>query len=56
MKLGTPAVVTAALDACARAGGTWWAIGAGCEIPRGTPQENFRALTRYGSRAALACR
>ena len=53
MKMGTPAVITAALDTCARAGGTWWAIGAGCEIPRGTSQENFLALTRYGDRAVL---
>ncbi len=53
MKLGTPAAITSALENCERASGTWWAIGAGCEIPRGTPPENFRALTGYGGRAAL---
>ena len=53
MKLGTPATITAALAACEQAGGTWWAIGAGCEIPRGTPRENFLALTRYGNRTPL---
>ena len=54
VKLGPPAAITAALEACERAGGQWWAIGAGCEIPRGTSQENFRALTCYGGRASLA--
>jgi len=50
VKLGSPASITAALQACERAGGKWWAIGAGCEIPRGTPPENFRALTGYARR------
>lgn len=50
MKLGTPARITAALDACAAAAGARWVIGAGCEIPRGTPIENVRALTGYGGR------
>ncbi len=54
MKLGTPSGITAALADCERAGGRWWAIGAGCEIPRGTPPENFLALTGYGDRAKLA--
>jgi uroporphyrinogen-III decarboxylase len=50
MKLGHPATITSALEACAEAAGPWWAIGAGCEIPRGTPPENFRALTGFGGR------
>jgi MtaA/CmuA family methyltransferase len=50
LKLGTPAGIAAALATCEQAGGQWWAIGAGCEIPRGTPPENFRALTGYGGR------
>jgi MtaA/CmuA family methyltransferase len=50
VKLGPPAAITAALAKCERAGGPWWAIGAGCEIPRGTPPENFRALTGYALR------
>jgi len=53
MKLGSPATITAALRDCEKAGGPCWAIGAGCEIPRGTPRENFLALTRYGGRDAL---
>ncbi len=48
VKLGTPAKITAALRACEAAGGDRWAIGAGCEIPRGTPRENVLALTGYG--------
>jgi len=48
VKLGPPAKITTALRECETAGGTWWAIGAGCEIPRGTPRENFLALTGYG--------
>lgn len=54
VKLGNPTAITAALDTCARAGGSSWAIGAGCEIPRGTPAENFLALTRYDGRPASA--
>jgi len=50
VKLGTPAAITSALADCERRGGAGWAIGAGCEIPRGTASENFLALTRYGRR------
>jgi hypothetical protein len=42
-----------ALADCERRGGAGWAIGAGCEIPRGTASENFLALTRYGRRLIL---
>lgn len=55
VKLGTPASITAALAACERMAGPAWAIGAGCEIPRGTPSENFRALTGYGGRPPPQC-
>lgn len=54
MKLGTPASITAGLRACEGAAGPAWAIGAGCEIPRGTPPENFLALTGYGGRTGPA--
>jgi MtaA/CmuA family methyltransferase len=43
---GTPAIVTSAIEACYAAAGPNYIIGAGCEIPRGTPQENVRALRR----------
>ncbi|MBI4627001.1 MAG: uroporphyrinogen decarboxylase family protein [Verrucomicrobia bacterium] len=48
---GPPAAITAALQACQNAAGPAWAVGAGCEIPRGTPLENFLALTKFGDRA-----
>jgi MtaA/CmuA family methyltransferase len=54
VKQGTPAGITAALQSCEAAAGPWWAIAAGCEIPRGTPEENVIALTRFGPRANLA--
>jgi MtaA/CmuA family methyltransferase len=47
---GPPAAITAALAACCHAAGPAWAIGAGCEIPRGTPMANFLALTNFGDR------
>lgn len=50
VKLGTPATIQAALAACERFAGPAWIIGAGCEIPRGTAPENFRALTGFGGR------
>lgn len=53
VKLGPPAAITAALAACELAGGPAWAIGAGCEIPRGTPPEHFLTLTSYGGRCHL---
>jgi MtaA/CmuA family methyltransferase len=44
---GTPAIVTAALEECWRAAGPRYLVGAGCEIPRGTPSENLEAMTRF---------
>lgn len=44
---GTPDTVTAALAACHAAAGPRYIVGAGCEIPRGTPAENVRAISRY---------
>ena len=45
---GTPATVTAALERCfADAGGGYYAACAGCEIPRGTPPDNLRALRDF---------
>jgi MtaA/CmuA family methyltransferase len=47
VKNGTPAIVTAAIAECHRQAGKHYILGAGCEIPRGTPPENLLALTRY---------
>lgn len=44
---GTPESVTAAIRECHRQAGPRYIVGAGCEVPRGTPPENLRALTRY---------
>jgi MtaA/CmuA family methyltransferase len=43
----TPESVTAAVEACHRAAAPLYLVGAGCEIPRGTPPENLRAMIRY---------
>ena len=39
-------VERAILD-CHRAAGARYIVGAGCEVPRGTPHENVRAMARY---------
>lgn len=44
---GTPAGITAAIAQCHAEAGPNFIVGAGCEIPRGTPPENLMALTRY---------
>jgi len=44
---GTPESITAAVAQCHREAGPRYIVGAGCEVPRGTPQENVLALTRY---------
>ena len=44
---GTPESVRGAIAACHRDAGPRYIVGAGCEIPRGTPPENVRALVEY---------
>jgi MtaA/CmuA family methyltransferase len=44
---GTPAQITAALTECYEAAGPRYVVGAGCEVPRGTPLENLLALTEF---------
>ncbi|HTQ56162.1 MAG TPA: uroporphyrinogen decarboxylase family protein [Bryobacteraceae bacterium] len=44
---GTPESVTAAIAECHRQAGRRYIVGAGCEVPRGTPPGNLMALTRY---------
>lgn len=48
MRDGTPESVEAVVAECHRQAGTRHIVGAGCEIPRGTPDENLRAMARYG--------
>ncbi len=47
LKEGTPESVTAAIAECHRQAGPRYVVGAGCEVPRGTPEANLRALTEY---------
>lgn len=47
MRNGTPEEVHAAVAECHRQAGPRFIVGAGCEIPRGTPAENLRALCNY---------
>ncbi|MFO0909210.1 MAG: uroporphyrinogen decarboxylase family protein [Isosphaeraceae bacterium] len=44
---GDPAAVTAAVAQCHEAAGARYIVGAGCEIPRGTPEANLRAMSDY---------
>lgn len=44
---GTPESVTTAIAQCHAEAGANFIVGAGCEIPRGTPGQNLLALTRY---------
>jgi MtaA/CmuA family methyltransferase len=43
----TPEAVTEGIAACHRGAGERYIVGAGCEIPRGTPAENVRAMCDY---------
>ena len=47
LRNGTPASVTEAIAQCHREAGPRYIVGAGCEVPRGTPLENLQALTQY---------
>lgn len=46
---GTPKSVYAALAECHAQAGKNYIVGAGCEVPRGTPVENIRAMGRYAA-------
>jgi MtaA/CmuA family methyltransferase len=47
LRNGTPASITAALAACHHAAGARFIVGAGCEVPPDTPEENLRALCDF---------
>ena len=47
LRNGTPEQITAAVAEAHRAAGKRFIVGAGCEIPRGTPPENLQALRDY---------
>jgi len=44
---GTPAGIAAAVAECHRQAGPRYIVGAGCEIPRGTPKANLIAMCDY---------
>jgi MtaA/CmuA family methyltransferase len=44
---GTPESIADAIAECHREAGPRYIVGAGCEVPRGTPDENLCALTEY---------
>ena len=44
---GTPQSIDAAIAECHRQAGSRYIVGAGCEVPRATPPENLKAMTRY---------
>jgi MtaA/CmuA family methyltransferase len=46
LERGTVDEVVRAVSECRRAAGDRFVLGAGCEVPRGTPPENLRALAR----------
>ena len=50
VKDGTPAQIHAALDACRAAAGDAYIAGAGCEVPRRTPDANVRAFAEWSRR------
>jgi len=50
LRNGTPESVMATIAECHHQAGPRYIVGAGCEIPRGTPAENVRALAEYAQR------
>jgi MtaA/CmuA family methyltransferase len=51
LRNGTPQSVSAAIAECHRQAGSRFIIGAGCEVPRGTPAANLLALREYAATA-----
>ncbi len=47
LRNGTPESVAAAVEACHRAAGPRFIVGAGCEVVRDTPAANLRAMCDY---------
>lgn len=50
LRNGTPESVRAAIEECHLQAGPRYIVGAGCEVPRGTPRENLLALRDYARR------
>jgi MtaA/CmuA family methyltransferase len=56
LRNGTPQAILTALRQCHQEAGPRYIVGAGCEIPRGTPDENLRALQEYARAHRAECR
>jgi len=52
VKEGNPALIRQEVARCHREAGSRFIVGAGCEIPRGTPPENLKALCAYAHETA----
>lgn len=50
LKDGTPEQITRRLTECRAAAGPRFMVGAGCEVPRGTPEENVQAMRQFAER------
>ena len=50
LKDGTPEQITRRLTECRAAAGSRFMVGAGCEVPRGTPEENVQAMRQFAER------
>ena len=52
LRNGTPKMVQEAVAQCHREAGRRYVVGAGCEVPRDTPEANLRALCAYAQTPA----
>ena len=52
LRNGTPESITAAIAECHRQAGPRYIVGAGCEVPRDTPEANVLALAGLRPRAS----
>ncbi len=51
LQMGSPAEIEKALHTCHQAAGNRYIVGAGCEVPPGTPHQNIRAMLDYARRS-----
>ena len=47
LRNSSPDAITSAIAECHRQAGQRYIVGAGCEVPRDTPEANVRAMTKY---------
>lgn len=55
LRNATPQAVSEAIAECHRQAGVRYIVGAGCEVPRDTPEENLRALGEYARSHKPGC-